>query len=197
MNAEATKEMWRQLRNLQPSSDPGITIIEVPFNGDLSTSHCKNCQLQQFGSCCFISKLRDKLPILLGGTDDDDDNDVNNDNNDHGDTSHQVQASVVLGAVLFLHLMQHYQKLQDRSITPLPKMERNHPWIDYLCGSSADLQLLGLGKPTRSPGTPFRYTLHPVYEYIMVDLLKLVDTKEGITATPVVGCFREPCFQGS
>jgi hypothetical protein len=44
MNAEATKEMWRQLRNLQPSSDPGITTIEVPSNGDLSTSHCKNCQ---------------------------------------------------------------------------------------------------------------------------------------------------------
>jgi hypothetical protein len=40
-----------------------------------------------------------------------------------------------------------------------------------------------LGKPIRSPGTPFRYTLHPVYEYIMVDLLKLVDIKEGITAT--------------
>jgi hypothetical protein len=44
MNAEATKDMWRQLRNLQPSSDPGITTIEVPSNGDLSMSHCKNCQ---------------------------------------------------------------------------------------------------------------------------------------------------------
>jgi hypothetical protein len=36
--------MRRQLRNLQPSSDPGITTIEYPSNGDLSTSHCKNCQ---------------------------------------------------------------------------------------------------------------------------------------------------------
>jgi hypothetical protein len=44
MNAEATKEMWRQLRALQPSSGRGITTIKVPSNGDLSTSHYKNCQ---------------------------------------------------------------------------------------------------------------------------------------------------------
>ena len=41
--AEETKEMWRQLRSLSPPHDSGITTVEVPSDGDLSTPNCKDC----------------------------------------------------------------------------------------------------------------------------------------------------------
>ena len=41
--AEETKEMLRQLRSLQNRPDSGITTVEVPSNGDLTTAHCKDC----------------------------------------------------------------------------------------------------------------------------------------------------------
>jgi hypothetical protein len=43
MVAEETKEMWRQLRTLNPTPDSGLTTVEVPSDGDLSTQHCKVC----------------------------------------------------------------------------------------------------------------------------------------------------------
>jgi endonuclease/exonuclease/phosphatase (EEP) superfamily protein YafD len=41
--AEETKEMWRQLKFLDPSSDSGITTVDVPSDGDFTTPHCKSC----------------------------------------------------------------------------------------------------------------------------------------------------------
>jgi hypothetical protein len=35
--------MWRQLRTLNFSPDSGLTTVEVPTDGDLSTQHCKDC----------------------------------------------------------------------------------------------------------------------------------------------------------
>ena len=44
MAAEETKEMWKQIKALNPNQDGGITTVEVPSNGDLSTPNCKQCQ---------------------------------------------------------------------------------------------------------------------------------------------------------
>jgi ribonuclease HI len=35
--------MWRQLKFLDPPPDSGITTLEVPSDGDLTTPHCKTC----------------------------------------------------------------------------------------------------------------------------------------------------------
>ncbi|KAG7341114.1 hypothetical protein IV203_023067 [Nitzschia inconspicua] len=43
MVAEETKEMWRQLRALNPVGDQGITTIDVPTDGNFETNHCKEC----------------------------------------------------------------------------------------------------------------------------------------------------------
>jgi hypothetical protein len=34
MFAEETKEMWRQLRSLNPTPENGLTTVEVPTDGD-------------------------------------------------------------------------------------------------------------------------------------------------------------------
>jgi DNA phosphorothioation-dependent restriction protein DptG len=44
MIAEDNKEMWRQLRSLNPVPDSDITTIEAPTNGDLTTPNCKTCE---------------------------------------------------------------------------------------------------------------------------------------------------------
>jgi hypothetical protein len=41
--AEDFKEMWRQLRALNPLPDSGLTTVEIPTDGNLETNHCKNC----------------------------------------------------------------------------------------------------------------------------------------------------------
>jgi hypothetical protein len=43
MFAEETKEMWRQLRSLNPTPENGLTTVEVPTDGDFWTQHCKDC----------------------------------------------------------------------------------------------------------------------------------------------------------
>jgi hypothetical protein len=43
MIAEETREMWRQLRSIDPTEDSGVSSIEVPSDGNLDSTHCKNC----------------------------------------------------------------------------------------------------------------------------------------------------------
>jgi hypothetical protein len=44
MAAEEAKEMWKQIQALNPTQDSGITTVEVPSDGNLSTSNCKSCE---------------------------------------------------------------------------------------------------------------------------------------------------------
>lgn len=43
MIAEETKEMWRQLGQLERRGDQGVSSVEVPSNGDYSNNNCKSC----------------------------------------------------------------------------------------------------------------------------------------------------------
>ena len=43
MHAEELKEMWRQLHSLEFKEDAGISSIEIPADGNLDSSHCKQC----------------------------------------------------------------------------------------------------------------------------------------------------------
>jgi SET domain len=163
-------ELWPVLLLEFPIQDQTSKSMRIDRHGRVQCKQChsffcsKSChqqQLDQFGSCCVKRRLLNQLPTLLRDNDDDDDDD---------DTLTQIQAPVVLGAVLFLQLAHYYRMHGPHSL-------QDH-WIHRVCGTSSDLQDLELGMSIRLPNGQVQYSLRPMYEYIQNELLHLNSPEE-------------------
>jgi hypothetical protein len=118
--------------------------------------HCHQTKVETFGTCCLETRLLKNFPQLEREAD--------------GNTQ-TIQAPVVLAAVFFLQLVQYY-RTHDRSI--------DGHWFHQLCGDADDLQQLELGwhsKDENSQDQRTFYTLKPLYDYIMHELLHLDDSE--------------------
>ncbi|KAG7345536.1 SET methyltransferase domain containing protein [Nitzschia inconspicua] len=125
---------------------------------------CHQQHVDQFGSCCLVRRLFHRLPLLLRDEHDNDDDD------DEGVVT-PPQSPVVLGSLLFLQLVRHYQT-HGHSL-------QGH-WIHRICGTASDLQKLELGKRVQKQDgqSQWQYTLQPLHDYIMNDLLHINGTQD-------------------
>jgi hypothetical protein len=121
---------------------------------------CYSTKIDQYGSCCIETNVRKELPGLLRETDvDDGDHEV-------------VQAPVILAASMFLQLL-HCCRMHVKS-------DVDGHFFHRVCGSDDDLCPLELGKRVTSDVTMnvATYTLQPLYDYIMLDLIDATEDEK-------------------